>query len=390
VSLPFNIVHVSLSMETGGGGIENIIIQLVKDINHNLFKSTVGCLDYGGGLLDQIHQSGFDSFVTGRRPGLDWRLILRLARIFSGKNAQIVHTHNQAAHFYAGIAAKLARVPVVITTEHSRHNTENRSLRQLEKRLLYKITDKWIVVSDELADKSIQDDGLSIEKLTVVKNGVSLDKFRPSSISDVEKNNSLKRDFGICSDSKIIIMVARLHPIKNHELFLNAFSKILEREENIHALLVGDGECYKELLRQSELLSINNNVHFLGYREDVASLLMLSDIFVLCSKTEGLPVSLLEASAAHVPVLVTENSNKSGLIINKKNGIVVKDSVDDVCKGIRDILINYNQSKIMAANFAKQIATEYSLREMINNYEKIYIKILTEKGLYDEKSVGNN
>ena len=342
---------------------------------------TVGCLDYGGSLLEHINTLGFDSFVIGRRHGIDWGLICKLARIFYKKKFHIVHSHNQAAHFYAGIAAKLARVPVVIITEHSRHNTELLWRRKLEKRLLYNITDKWIVVSRELAEQSIRNDGLGEKKLQVIRNGVDFSYFNKSQKIKSQQTTRIKMELGLPENSRVIIMVARLHPIKNHALFLDAFARLTASFPEARVVFVGDGECRDELVQKSNALHLADKIYFLGFREDVAELLGISDVFVLCSKTEGLPVSLLEACAAQVPVVITRPANKSCLIENKKNGIEVSDNPDDLANGLVSILTNPEDAAEMALKSSKQVKAQFSLATMTKAYEDLYMDILAQKGL---------
>lgn len=373
------IAHITLTM--GVGGLESLIVNMARSTDTQKFSITVGCLDYGGSLLKQIHKLGFDSFVLRRRDGIDWRLIFKLTRIFYKKRFHIVHSHNQAAHFYAGIAAKLARVPVIIITEHSRHNTELLWRRKLEKRFLYSITDKWIVVSRELAEQSMINDGLGESKLQVIHNGVDFSYFNKKQKINSQQAVLIKKKLGLPENSRVIIMVARLHPIKNHALFLDAFARLSSSFPDVHAIFVGDGECRDELIRKSNALHLAHNIHFLGFREDVSELLGVSDVFVLCSKTEGLPVSLLEACAAQVPVVITRPANKACLIENKKNGLEVSDNPNDLADGLASILSNPDNAAGMALKSSKQVKEQFSLQTMTKAYEDLYMDALAQQGL---------
>ncbi|HID70234.1 MAG TPA: glycosyltransferase [Desulfobacterales bacterium] len=384
------IAHITLTMRDGGGGLESLIVNMARSMDPELYSVTVGCLDHGGSLLNHIHGMNYDSFVTGRRPGIDWKLIFKLARIFTKRKFQIVHSHNQTAHFYAGIAAKLARVPVIVITEHSRHNTELLWRRKLEKRLLYGITDKWVVVSKELAEQSMQEDGLGKSKLQVIRNGVEFTHYNNGQHMDVQQREQIKKQLDLPENSQIIIMVARLHPIKNHTLFLDTFAIINDKLPDVHVLFVGDGECRGALIQQSKKLNLENKIHFLGFQENVAELLGISDVFVLCSKTEGLPVSLLEACAAQVPVVITRPSNKAGLIKNKLNGIEVSDNPDDLADGLATILTNPEDAAEMALKSSKQVKKEFSLARMTREYENVYMDLLTEKGFSANISSGES
>jgi glycosyltransferase involved in cell wall biosynthesis len=377
----FHIAHITLSMAPGG--LENIIVNLSKETNKDLFKVTVGCLDSGGELIEQIHAAGHESFITSRKTGLDWQLIVYLAKSFAKKRFHIVHTHNQAAHFYAGIAAKLAKIPILVTTEHSRHNTDKIWRRQLEKRILCALSDKWITVSEEIAAQSIEKDGLPANKISVIRNGIKFSNFRKSNNPRKIITLQTKQELGLPENSKVIIMVARLHPIKNHALFLESFAGISKRCHNTHALIVGDGVCLESLTVQCKSLKIDDRVHFLGYRSDVSSLLHISDVFVLCSRTEGLPVSLLEACAAGVPVLITEKSNSAQLIENGLTGTVVSSNKEDIEKGLTHLLSNHSHVKQMAEKAAEIVKHEYSLTKMASRYDALYTELLIKKGLYN-------
>lgn len=377
--MPFNIAHITLTMDPGG--LENLIVNIAQTTNRKLFTITVGCLDDGGKLLKHIHALNYDSFIMHRCPGIDWRLIIRLYKMFVKKNIHIVHAHNQTAHFYASIAAKIARIPVIMITEHSRHHTELSWRRKLEKRILYTITDKWIVVSDELYEQSIKKDFLPAKKIQVINNGVEFTHFHNHDSIDIPQQQSIKQALMIPENARIIIMVARLHPIKNHALFIDAFSILNSSLPNTHALLVGDGECLGHLTQRCKSLELENKIHFLGFREDIAELLTVSDVFVLCSKTEGLPISLLEACASKTPVVITVPSNKAGLIKNEENGLVVKGNPDALAKGILTVLNNHDKANKMASVICAQVKKEFSLTTMTMNYESTYINLLKEKGI---------
>ncbi|MEA3357061.1 MAG: glycosyltransferase, partial [Patescibacteria group bacterium] len=315
------IVHIALGMDVGG--IENLILSIARSIDRHKFDFSVCCLDSGGILLREVQKLGWYSYILNRRPGFDWKLILQLANFFRKKRYHIVHTHNQASHFYGGIAAKLARVPVLVTTEHSRHYIDAKYRRRLEKLILAKISERWITVSNELFDASIKKDGLPQEKVMVIHNGIDIEAFSRNIKTNL---GALKESIGIPHEVKTVIMVARLHPIKNHAMLLRALSQLKGRASKLNVIFVGEGELKGELISIGNHLKLNHRVHFVGLRQDIPDLLYMSDLFVLCSKTEGLPLSLLEAMAAKVPIMITESANRAGLIINGRNGIVVENS----------------------------------------------------------------
>jgi len=371
------VLHVTLAMEVGG--IENLILNIVKSINRQKFELSVACLDSGGQLFREIQNLGCNGFILGRRPGLDMKLIIRLAKIFRRNGYHVIHTHNQASHFYAGWASLLARTPVLVTTEHSRHYINSKYRRSLEKRTLALITDKWIMVSNELFNATVSVDKIQAKKVVVIHNGVDVEHFSEAKSKGIEYATRLRKELGIPNDAKIVIMVARLHPIKNHAVMLRAIAHANKIITNIHAILVGDGELKQDLQVLSSRLGLSKNVHFLGFRQDIQNLLAISDVFILCSKSEGLPLSLIEAMAAKIPVIITNSANRAELVRHGVNGIVVENSYLAIAEALCELFDGRLDYRRLVENAYKFVSTKYSLKSMVKKYELIYEKLLSLK-----------
>lgn len=374
--MKLKVAHITLSM--GTGGIEHCICHLAKALDRRSFEMSIGCLDYTGALFETIGQLGIDTFVEHRKPGLDWRLILRLTAFFKAKQYHIVHTHNQASHFYGGIAAKLSGIPILITTEHSRHYIDSSRRRVLEKKFLYQLTDKWVTVSNELYQQCIQTDNLKSGKLCMINNGVPVDD-NYFSWEPKENLNIKKVELGLPADSKIIIMVARLHPIKNHALLLESFAIEKNQLTDTHVLLAGSGKELDALKKLSQKLEIENRVHFLGDRQDISQLLKISNLFVLCSHSEGLPLSLLEACAARLPVLITDSANKAGFIEHQENGIVVDSNKLTLSKALVSMLAESDKLKKLTEVGFQKVSSRFSLTAMARSYERLYLSLARKK-----------
>jgi len=375
-----NIAHVTLSMDSGG--IEKFILEFARALPRQKYNMTVVCLDKGGVLLDAIHSLGCDTHIFNRRPGVDWQLILTLARYFSNKKFKVVHTHNQASHFYGGIAAFLSRIPCILTTEHSRHYIRNSYIRRCEKYFLSLLADAWINVSNELASDSIKRDGVSPKKVKVILNGINIEEFVESEHTDsLNEDKRLHFELGIPINAKILIMVARLHPIKNHQLLIRAISKLKVSVDDIHCVFVGDGEIKQELHQLAFSLDCEDKIHFLGYRKDIQKLLWGADIFVLCSKTEGMPLSLLEALAASIPVIITNNANRAALIINGVNGVVIENNIEELAAAIQRIIKEKSKYKIISQKGFDFVNKHFSIFQMMNKYLGVYENILINKSI---------
>ncbi len=372
-----NLMHLTLNM--GAGGIENLILTMARHLDPQRFTLSVGCLDSGGVLLKELSSLGCDTFVLSRKEGLDFGLIFRLAKKLRKKNIHILNTHNEAAHFYGCFAGLLARTPVVINTEHSRHYIDGHWRRRLEKKILSIFTHKIVVVSKELQEKSIVRDKIPEKKLEVVLNGIDLGRYTDRNVT---KNSSvqgyLRNEFGITATNKVVGIVGRLHPVKNHELLLRALRHIVVvKGEDVSLLLVGDGEQRETLEELAGSLGITNNVHFLGYRQDIPEILQSLNTLVLCSHTEGLPLTLLEAMAAGVPVVVTTGANKSGVIKHGENGLVADPTVESLAAMIIETL-DKKISKKLIVPARDLVIRKYSIATTIQHYQALYDQLLNK------------
>jgi len=372
---PANLLHLTLSM--GAGGIENLIMTMARHIDNQRFTMSVGCLDSGGVLLQEISSLGCNTFVLSRRGGFDFRLILQLAKILRERKIHILHTHNQAAHFYGCLAGKLARTPVIINTEHSRHYIDGHWRRRLEKKGLSFFTDKIVTVSQELRQQSLVRDKIAEKKLEVVLNGIDLSFYNSSgSLQNCSVSENLRQELGIPKSSKVVGIIGRLHPVKNHELLFRSLRHIVfEKQIAVSLLVVGDGELRKTLEDLAESLDIVDNVHFAGYRQDIPQIMTLLDVLVLCSHSEGLPLTLLEAMAAGVPVVVTEGANKSKLVRHCKNGLVADATVESLATMIVDSLdVQVSEKFIPSAR--ELVFRKYSILTTIDRYQGLYDQLL--------------
>lgn len=375
----WKVAHITLSM--GTGGLENLIVNLANKTNSKKYTLTVGCLDSGGELLNSIHEIGCSSFLMHRRPGIDWRLIFALATIFKKHKFHVIHTHNQAAHFYGGLAAKLAHVPVLVTTEHSRHNSELHFRRRLEKRVLCAITDKWITVSDELAELAVIRDKLPINKVAVIYNGIDIDRFRKP---DGIESSFLKARIGLSADCFIVSIVARLHPIKNHILLIEAIAELRSVLPHVHVVLVGEGECRVGIESQSASFGISDRVHFLGIRQDIPELLWMSDVFVMCSLSEGLPLSLLEAAAAEVPIVIAKSANRAGFVRNEVNGYIAENHPRSLARLLLKVLQGERgRLETMTQNARMAVVKDFSIETMVGKYDQLYQRLLQQKHMIE-------
>jgi glycosyltransferase involved in cell wall biosynthesis len=226
------------------------------------------------------------------------------------------------------------------------------------------------IVSNELKQSAINSDCIHPKKLQVVNNGVDVDKFKRVSSSRLQK---LRLAFGISHDERLITIVARLHPLKNHKLLLQAMRELINYEPKARLLIVGEGELRTELEYIARELGLDSKISFLGDRRDIPDILNLTEVFVLCSVKEGLPLVLLESMAAEVPIVVTSGANKSKIIEHGKTGLQVRPTAKDLAKSIFLLLQDKQLSQCLAENAKKNIEQSFSVKNTVRTYQDFYL-----------------
>jgi len=236
---PHTVVHVVLGLNVGG--LERVVVNLVRGFQGSRFRHVVVCLETGGLFASEIEQLNVPVHVLHKKHGVDWTAVRQLARLLRQEQAVIVHTHNPAPHFYGVIAALLAGVPIRIHTKHGRNYPDNsKSVRMT--RLLSWFTDVIVPVSDNARDVALQVEKVNPKKVQRIWNGVDVELYKPHETGDyrletIDRSQqtstiSLQSSvFGLQSPAPIIGTVARLSPEKDQQTMLQAFNLVLDQWE---------------------------------------------------------------------------------------------------------------------------------------------------------------
>lgn len=239
--------------------------------------------------------------------------IKNLSEIFKRENPDIVHTH---ASLSARIAAKMNKIPVV----HTRHCLE--APKKHLKKAIYgfvnnSLSDRVIGVSEAVC-KNLAADGIEESKLRMIYNGI----FPLREISEEEKAETRKK-YKIPENRVVVGMVARLEPVKNHFMFLEAAKVAATVCPEAVFVIVGTGSLENELRERAKANGIENKVIFTGYISDVNDIMNVIDIHVLTSEKEALSISLIEAMSLAKPVVATNSGGPAEVVADKISGVLV-------------------------------------------------------------------
>jgi glycosyltransferase involved in cell wall biosynthesis len=299
------------------GGAERLVVSAAAGLPRERFDHAICCLAERGPLASEAEAAGVPVFCIGAFPGLRNPIAFaRLVRVVRSFRPTIVHTHLQSANLYGRLAARLARVPLVVATEHNVYGEKARRYVFVERRLA-RMTDALVAVSDEVRQFLSRQLAIAPSAIRIVRNGVAAGAASPQMVAE------LRARIGGKADSVSLGTIASLTPKKGHQFLVRAGARLRERGIACSLVLAGAGPERSRLERLAADLGLTQCVHFLGAVRNAADVLALIDIFVLPSLAEGMPLALLEAMQAGKPVVATAVGGVPEVVTSGVNGLLV-------------------------------------------------------------------
>ena len=300
--------------------------------------------------------------------------LLSIWEIYKGikrNKIDIVHTHSAKAGFVGRVAARLAKVSVIIHTVHGW--SFNPLMKPLIKKiyiflekLMAKCTTQLIVVSNPDIEKGLAHGIGRLNQYKVIRSGIDFTKFTILNEKDILR---FKENF---PGKRLIGAVGRLSAPKNYRDFVKIAKELCRRREDLHFVIVGEGELRAEIEEYISQNKLKDKVTLLGLRRDVNLILRSLDVLLLPSLWEGLPRVLPEAMYCELPIVANRVDGVEEIIIDGFNGLLVapKDCLGAVAS-VEKLLENFEFSQRLVEN-AKQGVYEYSAQKMIEDTQNLY------------------
>ncbi len=359
---PSVVMQVTWSLVAGGS--EMYALTIASNLDRDRYRSMLCAVDQGGALEGEIKEAGIPYQIMNRRPGLDFKLMWRLYKLFRKARVEVVQTHHFNQLFYSALGARLSGARI-IHTEHSIECFKRRRLR-VALRILSLFCDKVIAIGRDGAEVLREQVGIPSDKLEIIRAGVDTSAFS-------ESKSEARRALALGETDRVVTIVARLFPEKNHRLLLEAFAEVTRRMENAKLLVVGEGVERDSIQKEISRLGLDRNVQMLGVRRDVARILAASDVFVLSSDREGLPIAVLEAMSAGLPVVASSVGDLPSVVRDKETGLLFppKDA-RALARALIEVLSDPERAARMGARGQRLASENYGLRSMIGRFETIY------------------
>jgi glycosyltransferase involved in cell wall biosynthesis len=350
------IAHVVDSMEVGGA--EMLVLQMCRmqrELGHDPRVYAVAAL---GPLGERMRSEGFCV-----QPNVGRHLpdsVRNFFRIFRTDSPDVVHIHNPTPTIYASMAARTAGVPSIISTRHSLVAPPHNAVAELKYAVASRFCD-WVVgICDATTDNIKRLHTVQARKIARVYNGAA-----PLSRSPQE-NWPSKSGF-------TLVYVGRIEPVKNHPLLLSAFRAALKCKPDLRLWMVGGGSELDRLRSVAANLGIVDQVTFWGQQLDVAPFFSAADAFIMSSRSEGLPMSLLQAFSLGLPAIVTNVGGMAEVARLSQAGLVVSTTdYREMTEAIVRLASNAAEREQLSIKAMSSFNEQFSLQTMIAAYMDLY------------------
>ncbi|XXM72914.1 glycosyltransferase family 4 protein [Lysinibacillus sphaericus] len=366
------VLHLNAGNETGGGMFH--ILSLLNEFNHSEFY--LGVFEKGE-MYERAVDSGIQAVLFPQKTKFDFSIISKITRFIRENEIDFIHTHGARANCYGALIRSLTDVKWLATVHSDPRDdfmgkgVRGRLYTWANKRALRK-ADHLLAISERFKKILTAGFNVSRERVSVMLNGIDFDKKLPEPYN--------REELGLSEVDFVIIMVARLEPVKGHKVALKALQKVnAAHNGKVKLLLVGDGQQREELQRCTNELGLENVVNFLGHRNDVEKIYPVSDLAILTSYSESFPLVLLEAARAGLPVITTDVGGVDKLIPDDSCGwiIPVEDSealADRIGSAVK--LKDTGQLSGMGKKLESYSKRHFSIEQFANNVYNVYLKLL--------------
>jgi glycosyltransferase involved in cell wall biosynthesis len=358
------------------GGAEILLRELSVGLLRRGFRVSIG-YSSSGPLVQELTSLGLPLTRLPRLMRIDPILFCGMVGLIRRESPQIVHTHLFKSDFHGRLAARIAGVPVVVSTLHSIDPwAQERSLGRLYG-WTARFADRVIAVSEDVRRFHATHTGIPEEKLVTIENGVDIHRFAGLESA----GRSVRKELGF-DDALVFGVVGRLTPPKDHSTFLKAAALILKKLPKARFLIVGDGPLRKDLEIQAQKTGLGHAVIFTGLRNDVPALLAALDVLVFSSLWEGLPVALLEGMAAARPIVATTVGGIPDVVLPDKSAfLVAPGDAHALAQACLRLASDSASRHSMGQAGLERVVARYSIGAMIDHTAALYAKLLQERGL---------
>ena len=366
-----------ITTELAVGGAERCLVNLAAGLQRcGQFEPQVVSLapppsSGRDALVRQLQQTRIPTHFLGlTSPRQAFTAVIRLRRLLRQQRPHVVQTFLHHANIVGAVAARTAGISTVVSGIRV---ADPRRGRHLAERVIAGRVRRIVCVSQDVADFCRDVARMPADKLLVIPNGIDLSRYENVHPADLTQ-------FGLPPDGSALLCVGRLDHQKGLDWLLPTLQTLLQQRPRLHLLLVGDGTQREQLRRLAESLEVSAQVHFTGWRPDVAELMAASSVLLLPSRWEGMPNVVLEAMAAGRPVLGARVSGVAELLgPQAETEAFEPENSEDFLQKLVGLLDDQPRAQRLGAANRQRVRNHFSLESMWTSYARLYQSLIGPK-----------
>jgi glycosyltransferase involved in cell wall biosynthesis len=357
------------------GGSQTHLVQVLRLLDRERFEPILCCLTGEGALLDAARESGAPVVHAGLGTLRSPRAVAGFGRLWAlmrRERVDVVHNYLLRANIVGTLAARAARVPVVLASKRGCH--ERRGWELVGARLANRLADCVTANSNAVRDFVHGHEGCPLEKMVVIPSGIDTERFAPLAGADY------KARLGLPADAVVVGSLTRMRVRKGVEEFLRAMGQICRARPAVHVVIAGDVAPDDEVRALVAAAGLGDRLHLLGRRRDVPEVLSAFDVFVLSSHGEGMSNAILEAMAMERPVVATGVGGTVEVVEEGVTGrLVAARDPAALAAGITSVLDAPDRGRAMGARGRQVVIDRYSASAMVRRMEGLYTQLLAAR-----------
>jgi glycosyltransferase involved in cell wall biosynthesis len=354
------------------GGAEDLVAAIVRGLDPQRFTVAVATLGPPGPVGQELRDRGYEVVSLGLeiKRTATWRGAAAVRRRLQADRPDILHTHLYHPNLYGRLGALGLGLTGVVAAVHNSY-TQVKFHRRLWNFVLGWATDRVLVGSTQVWQDVRRYDGVPASRLRLMPYGIPLDGLNPP-LSRAEAREQL----GLSANELVIGAVGRLEEQKGHTYLLASLPELRPEIPQLTVLLVGEGRRQEDLRRQVRDLGLEHTVRFLGTRRDLPEIYRALDLFVQPSLWEGLPLALLKAMGAGLPVVATRVSGSREAVLDGVNGRLVEPGdPKGLARAILELQRHPETRRRLGEAARRTVAEKYSLDAMLRRLEELYLEL---------------
>lgn len=364
-------------IDTGGiGGAETVYLNLVCGLDHTRWRH-VAVVPTRGWLFDRLADAGIQPIVISERNSVDVVFFARLFALIRRFKVDIIHSHLFGSAVRAALLSRVSLVPAIATLHGTIDLRPAERFRRLKVSAINNGLQRIVFVSELLRRSFLGVVPLRHDLTTVIENGIDP---KPFSRRD---SNGFRAELGILPNEFVVGTVGNPGPAKGFDVFLDSATILKAQSPGYRFVIVGELAHGRgdELMQNRAARGLTGDVVLTGFRSDVPRALAAFDVYALTSRTEGFPLSLLEAMAAGLPVVATRCGGPEQIMDDGVTGILVENgSAEAIASSIAGLRSDAEKRHSLGNAASRAVSARFTLDAQLKSYERLYDQCLSGVG----------